>query len=89
MVANANKAFMGTVLTNAFALDLRPVLPRITASTLVVRGELDAARTPRHVEELLAGIPKSRAFEIPGAGHSPQVDSPEAFSRALRGFLLA
>ena len=37
MVANANKAFMDTVLTNAFALDLRPVLPRITASTLVVR----------------------------------------------------
>jgi pimeloyl-ACP methyl ester carboxylesterase len=36
----------------------------------------------------LAGIPGSTALEIPGAGHSPQVDSPEAFVRAVRGFLL-
>jgi 3-oxoadipate enol-lactonase len=89
MVMNANKTFMGAVLNSAFALDLRPELPKITATTLVVRGELDAARTRTHVEELLAGIPKSAALEIPYAGHSPQVDSPEAFSRALRGFLLA
>jgi pimeloyl-ACP methyl ester carboxylesterase len=89
MVVNANKTFMGAVLNNAFALDLRPELPKITATTLVVRGELDAARTRTHVEELLAGIPNSTALEIPHAGHSPQVDSPEAFSRALRGFLLA
>jgi len=88
MVANANKSFMGAVLTSAFALDLRPVLPRITASTIVVRGERDAARTPAHVQELLAGIPKSRSFEIPGGGHSPQVDSPQAFSDIVRTFLV-
>lgn len=87
MVANANKAFMGSVLTNAFALDLRPVLPLITASTIVIRGERDAARTPAHVEELLAGIPKSRAFEIPGGGHSPQVDSPQPFCKIVREFI--
>jgi 3-oxoadipate enol-lactonase len=87
-VANANKAFMGSVLTNAFALDLRPSLPEIKASTLVVRGALDAARTPTHVAELLAGIPGARAVEIPDAGHSPQVDSPEAFCRIVRDFLL-
>ena len=88
MVATANKAFMGAVLDRAFALDLRPELAKITAATLVIRGELDAARTRAHVEELLAGIPRSTALEIPGAGHSPQVDSPEAFARALREFLL-
>jgi 3-oxoadipate enol-lactonase len=87
-VVNANKAFMGAVLNRAFELDLRPVLPKITAATLVIRGEHDAARTRTHVEELLAGIADSTALEIPGAGHSPQVDSPEAFSRAIRGFLL-
>lgn len=88
-VARANKAFMGKVLTTAFGLDLRPVLPKITASTLVVRGELDVARTQEHVDELLAGIPSCTAIEIPGGGHSPQVDSPEAFSRAVRAFLLS
>jgi pimeloyl-ACP methyl ester carboxylesterase len=89
MVVNANKAFMGAVLNSAFALDLRPELPRITAATLIIRGKFDAARTRTHVEELLAGIPNSTALEIPDAGHSPQVDSPEPFARALRGFLLA
>ena len=64
MVVNANKAFMGAVLNSAFALDLRPELPKITAMTLIVRGELDAARTRTHVEELLAGIPNSTALEI-------------------------
>jgi len=88
-VARANKPFMGKVLTTAFGLDLRPVLPKITASTLVARGELDAARTQEHVAELLAGIPSCTAIEIPGGGHSPQVDSPEAFSRAVRAFLLS
>lgn len=88
MVANANKAFMGRVLTNAFDLDLRPLLPQITAPTLVIRGEFDAARTRAHVDELLAGIPDSNAVEIAGAGHSPQVDSPHAFTKLVRDFLL-
>lgn len=89
MVANANKSFMGAVLANAFGLDLRPRLPTIAAKTLVIRGELDGARTRAHVDELLAGIPNSRQVEIPGAGHSPQVDSPEAFTALVREFLLA
>jgi 3-oxoadipate enol-lactonase len=88
-VTKANKAFMGEVLNNAFQLDLRPMLPRITAPTLVIRGELDAARTSAHVTELLLGIPDSRAIEIQGGGHSPQVDSPEAFTAAVRNFLLS
>jgi 3-oxoadipate enol-lactonase len=89
MVTQANKSFMSSVLTNAFNLDLRPKLAKITASTLIIRGELDAARTRTHVEELLAGIPSSDAVEIPGGGHSPQVDSPQAFSQLVRNFLLA
>jgi 3-oxoadipate enol-lactonase len=89
MVTQANKSFMSSVLTNAFNLDLRPNLSKITASTLIIRGELDAARTGSHVEELLAGIPNSNALEIRGGGHSPQVDSPRVFSELVRNFLLA
>jgi 3-oxoadipate enol-lactonase len=88
MVARANKRFMGTVLENAFALDLRPRLPAIEAATLVVRGALDNARTRVHVDELLAGIRGSAAVEIADGGHSPQVDSPDAFVRVVRRFLL-
>ncbi len=83
----ANKLFMGAVLGAAFSLDLRPMLPKITAPTLVVRGTFDAARTRQHVAELLEGIPDSRAHEIANAGHSPQVDSPQAFCPVARDFL--
>jgi pimeloyl-ACP methyl ester carboxylesterase len=86
-VAAANKTFMGTVLASAFEFDLRPALPRITAPTLVIRGEFDASRTPQHVAELMSGIPNCRAREISGAGHSPQVDSHEAFCALVREFL--
>jgi pimeloyl-ACP methyl ester carboxylesterase len=86
-VAAANKAFMGAVLTTAYDLDLRPVLPHISAPTLVVRGELDAARTPEHVAELMSGIPNAPAHEIPNARHAPQVDSPDAFCPLVRAFL--
>jgi 3-oxoadipate enol-lactonase len=86
-VVAANKLYMGAVLKIAYDLDLRPVLPRISAATLVVRGELDAARTSEHVAELVIGIPNVRAHEIPNAGHSPQVDSPEAFCPLVREFL--
>ena len=88
MVTEANKAFMGAVLSNAFQLDLRPKLPSITAATLVIRGSLDAARTQTHVDEILAGIPGSRSAEVPDGGHSPQVDSPERFVKLVRDFLI-
>jgi 3-oxoadipate enol-lactonase len=86
-VMKANKEFMGNVLAEAYELDLRPRLRSITARTLVVRGELDAARTPDHVRELLTGIADSEAVEMPGAGHSPMVDSGPQFVEVLRRFL--
>lgn len=86
-VRRANRAFMAETLLRAFDLDLRPRLPAIRARTLVVRGALDAARTRVHVRDLLRGIPESIAVEIPGAGHSPMVDSPDAFVPLVRAFL--
>jgi pimeloyl-ACP methyl ester carboxylesterase len=86
-VVEADKRFMATVLSTAFELDLRPRLGAVTAETLVVRGEHDAARTREHVRDLLAGIRDSQAVELPGAGHSPMVDSPDAFVTLLRAFL--
>lgn len=86
-VVAANKAFMGAVLASAFNFDLRPALPHIIAPTLVIRGEFDASRTPEHVAELMSGIANCRAREVADAGHSPQVDSPEAFCPLVREFL--
>ena len=45
-------------------------LPRIRASTLVIRGEHDADATRAWVEEMGRLLPRARLWEIPGAAHS-------------------
>jgi 3-oxoadipate enol-lactonase len=86
-VRSANRAFMVRTLEGVLAHDMRPKLGAISARTLVIRGTLDAARTRAHVRALLLGIRESVAVELPGAGHSPMVDSVEAFVPMLRAFL--
>jgi 3-oxoadipate enol-lactonase len=86
-IADANKDFMKSVLVAAGALDLRAWLPRVTAETLVIRGEFDRARTREHVRDIVEGIPTCTAVELPSAGHSPMVDSLNQFVAALNSFL--
>ncbi|MET0541096.1 MAG: alpha/beta hydrolase [Variovorax sp.] len=68
--------------------DCRPLLPKISAPTLVVFGAHDAGRTIDHANTLLAGIPNSRLAHMPDSGHTPMVETPAAFDAALHDFLL-
>ncbi len=86
-VLDADPDFLSAVLDAARGLDLRPELPAITAPTLVVRGEHDSARTREHVADLLAGIPDARGVEMPGCGHSPMIEQPQAFADLVRAHL--
>lgn len=86
-VLAADPDFLSAVLVQARGLDLRPELGRITAPTLVIRGEHDAARTPEHVVELLDGLPDAYAVEMTGCGHAPMVEQPEAFAVLVRRHL--
>jgi len=79
-VEDADPAFVGAVLGNARGLDLRPLLPLITAPTLVIRGEHDTARTRDHVRQLLDGIGGATAVEMAGCGHSPMIEDRDAFA---------
>ena len=86
-VTDADLPFLSAVLSGVLAADVIADLPRIGVPTLVVRGAEDAARTTEHVRILREGIPDCRTVEIPQAGHSPMVDTPDEFAGALRGFL--
>lgn len=67
--------------------DFRASLPRITAPTLVISGEMDmAAPHDASGAQLVAGIPGARAVMLP-AGHIANVEQPEAFTRVLLEFL--
>lgn len=60
-----------------------PTLAGVTAPVLVLTGSADAL-TGNQVGEVVAGLfPNARHTVIPGAGHYPWVDVPDAFVEAL------
>jgi pimeloyl-ACP methyl ester carboxylesterase len=73
--------------TVAPTLDLRPLLGRITAPTLVVTGDGDYMAGVGSAEEIASGIAGSRLEIIPGAGHFPWVEEPERVRAAIAAFL--
>lgn len=67
--------------------DVRAVLPRITAPTLVLWGEGDTVIPLEHARELRARIPGARLVVLHGAAHNPMVDRPDEFNRVVTAFL--
>jgi pimeloyl-ACP methyl ester carboxylesterase len=64
-----------------------PLLERIAAPTLIVRGEHSPILPPAMVEDMVRRIPDVRVVEIPGVYHHLVLDAPEAFTAVLEGFL--
>lgn len=87
--ASAPLQAMIDVQASLIATDLRGKLPQIEAQTLVVFGAHDTGRTIEHAQTLLDGIPGSQLAIMKDSGHSPMVETPEAFNTALREFLTA
>jgi pimeloyl-ACP methyl ester carboxylesterase len=69
------------------AFDSYDRLPRITAPTLIVHGDLDLLAPPDNGRILHERIPGSRLEIIGGAGHMFFWEKPEAAARAIREFL--
>lgn len=68
-------------------LDFAPVLDQIRNPVLVMVGALDQT-TPSAVARELAGkISGAKFIVIPGCGHCPQIEKPDAFVDAVNEFL--
>jgi pimeloyl-ACP methyl ester carboxylesterase len=59
--------------------DLRP-------PALVVAGERDAYSTKEVTDQLVAALPAPEVLLLPGVGHFPNLEAPDAFDAAVRGF---
>ncbi|MEN3306361.1 MAG: 3-oxoadipate enol-lactonase [Micromonosporaceae bacterium] len=68
-------------------MDLRPVLPRIRAATLVVAGRADPAIPPVFGEQIAAAVPGARFAIVEGAAHLASVEQPAAVGLLLAGHL--
>ena len=62
-------------------------LGAIRCPTLVVCGEADQVTPPAEMRRMADAIPGAAFAILPGAGHLPPVEAPDAFERALAPFL--
>ena len=63
------------------------LLERITAPTLLVRGEHSPILPREMAADMLARLPRARLVEIPGTYHHLVLDAPIAFAKVLDEFL--
>lgn len=82
-----NPVFFAQACAALAGLDLRDQMRAIDNSTLVVVGELDAATPPAMAHELVTAISGATLVELPGIGHAPMAQAPEAFISVISGFL--
>ena len=69
--------------------DRRAALAHIAVPTLLVAGEHDRVTPPAVLRQMAASIRGSTLVELPGVGHLPHLESPDAFDQALLVFLRA
>jgi 3-oxoadipate enol-lactonase len=86
LIATAAKGYAGC--SHAIAeMNFNDALPKISAPTLVIAGELDVGTPPAMSEALTRGIPNARMAVIPGAAHLAAVENPEPFGELVAAFL--
>ena len=81
---------VGTVGGNfLIRLDILEQLQRIDVPTLVLAGDRDGPTPAECSEEILAGLRPGigRLVPLPGMGHFPWLDDPDAVFSAIRGFV--
>lgn len=79
------EGYIGTCAALAEA-DLRGVLGRIDAPTLVLCGSEDVSTPPEMGRDLARMLPEARFELIEGAGHLPCIEEPERLASAIGDF---
>ncbi|HSO99402.1 MAG TPA: 3-oxoadipate enol-lactonase [Solirubrobacteraceae bacterium] len=68
-------------------MDLRPMLSRVAAPTLVISGSEDPSTPPERQREIAAAIPGARYESVGPAAHFAVVEQAEAVNRLIREHL--
>ncbi len=69
------------------ALDLGVDLEKVQNPTLIVVGTQDGATPPPLAHELAGRLANARVIEMPGMGHCPHMQDPDAFVASISEFL--
>ncbi len=90
LFTDAHRAGPVTILRAAQELlraDIQGKLARVVVPTLLVWGEGDALVPVELGERLASALPRAELVVLPGAGHNPMWDRPDAFNRLVLDFL--
>lgn len=87
IMSSPMSGIVGDLMAIAERPDSVPILKHITCPTLVLVGDSDVLTTPAENKLIADVIPGARFQIIPSAGHMSNLEQPEAFNRAVRGFL--
>ncbi len=79
--------YRGWTKPENLAWDMRGQLSKISCPTLVIQGKEDEHATPKHAEDIAAGIPKAALWLAPDASHMLPQEIPEIFNRRVIEFL--
>jgi pimeloyl-ACP methyl ester carboxylesterase len=83
---SASPGMVRATIESTFRIDVRPILPTITAPTLVVHARDDAG--PVQFGRYLADhIPGARYLEVDGADHAPWFTEPDRILTGIEEFL--
>ncbi len=67
--------------------NIEELLAGIRAPILIIQGDADVYGTLAQLDTIRAAIVQTSSLIVPGAGHSPQRDAPEAVTSAIAGFV--
>jgi len=68
-------------------IDVTARLQELKLPALVICGEQDPATPPAMARDIVQALPGAKLALIPQAAHLANIEQPEAFNRALAGFL--
>ncbi len=83
----AASPMMRAVMSKAVNYDLKYLMPRIGAPTLLIWGENDTATPLRDAKIMERLIPDAGLVSFPGCGHYSFLDNPSGFAAVMRSFL--
>lgn len=84
---SSSSPMMRSVMSKVVNEDLRHLMPKIKAPTLLVWGENDTATPMRDARIMERLIPGAGLVSFPGCGHYSFLDNPVQFAAVLRSFL--
>jgi len=86
-MAATDPASYRSMMLALVGFDLKDALGRIAVPTLVLSGSKDGNAPAPMMRRMADAIPGARYVELEGCGHLANMERPDAFDAALRGFL--